>query len=241
LAHVVLGTAIPMTSPQAADNGRRRRRTPSQVRSRETFEAICAAAADLIADEGITALNTNAVAQRAGVSITSVYAYFPDKWAIVQELFDRFERLRVEYVADAFAQLQTAEDWRAGLVDAWRRLVRFRTEIPGGVALRRSADATPSLGEIHRAWSDRAARDFAAVIRARRPDVDDDEAYRVAWAATLVAGRLLDDVCVTGEIDEVKLKTATRLMLDWFAPYLDPPGAAGTVPGAAGTAPGDTD
>ena len=222
-----------MTSPQPADNGQRLRRTPSQDRSRETFDAICAAAADLIADEGITALNTNAVAQRAGVSITSVYAYFPDKWAIVQELFDRFERLRAEYVADAFADLQTAADWRVELADAWRRLARFRMEVPGGVALRRSADATPRLGELDRAWSGRAARDFAAVIRARRPDVDDDEAHRVAWAATLVAATLLDDVCVTGEVDEVKLKTATRLMLDWFAPYLDPPGAAEAAAGDA--------
>jgi AcrR family transcriptional regulator len=199
-----------------------RRRTPSQDRSRETFEAICAAAADLIAESGITALNTNAVAQRAGVSITAVYAYFPDKWAIVQELFDRFERLRSQYLERAFAELRTADDWRLGLTSAWRALVRFRIEVPGGVALRKAVDATPRLGEIDRAWSDQAARDFAAVIRARRPEIGEEEAYRVAWAATIVAGALLDDVCVTGEIDEVKFETAVSLMLRWFALYLDP-------------------
>jgi AcrR family transcriptional regulator len=210
-----------MTTPPSSE-GAARRRTPSQDRSRETFEAICAAAADLIAEEGITALNTNAVAQRAGVSITSVYAYFPDKWAIVQELFDRFERLRIEYLEAAFVGLQTAADWRVGLTAAWHALVRFRVEVPGGVALRKAVDATTRLGEIDRAWSDKAARDFAVVIRARRPEVGAEEAYRTAWAATVVAGALLDDVCVTGQIDEVKLDTATRLMLGWFAPFLDP-------------------
>ncbi len=209
-----------MTRP-GDDAIRRCRRVPAQGRSRETFEAICAAAAELIAEGGLTALNTNAVAQRAGVSITAVYAYFPDKWAIVQELFDRFERLRTEYLETAFADLRTADDWRLGLTVAWRALVRFRVEVPGGVTLRKAVDATPRLGEIDRAWSDRAARDFAAVIQARRPEVGEEEAYRVAWAATIVAGSLLDDVCITGEIDEVKFETAVRLMLGWFAPFLD--------------------
>jgi len=82
-------------------------------------------------------------------------------------------------------------------------------------------DATPRLGEIDRAWSDRAAHDFAAVIQARRPEVGEEEAYRVAWAATIVAGSLLDDVCITGEINEVKFETAVRLRLGWFARFLD--------------------
>jgi AcrR family transcriptional regulator len=217
-----------MTDPTSRQDTTRpgRRRTPAQERSRETFEAICAAAGALLAEGGITALNTNAVAQRAGVSITAVYAYFPDKWAIVQELFDRFERLRSEYIAVAFAGLRgVEEDWRLGLTTAWRALARFRVEVPGGVALRRAVDATPRLGEIDRAWSERAAWDFVAVIRTRRPDIREEEAYRFAWAATVVAGALLDDVCVTGEIDEVKFEAASRLMLDWFAPFLDEPTA----------------
>jgi AcrR family transcriptional regulator len=220
-----------MTDPAAASESTRPvlRRTPSQERSRETFDAICEAAGAILAEGGITALNTNAVARRAGVSITAVYAYFPDKWAIVQELFDRFERLRVEHLTERFAALQTTDDWRAGLVGAWRALVQFRMDVPGGVALRKAVDATPRLSEIDTAWSDTAARDFAALIRARRPDVNDDEAYRVAWTATIAAGALLDDVCSSGAIDEVKFETSTSLMLTWFAPFLDPadPGSDG--------------
>lgn len=215
------GAADDIADP--AEVGRRPgRRTPTQERSRETFEAICTAAADLIEEGGLVALNTNAVAQRAGVSITAVYAYFPDKWAIVHELFDRFERLRVDYLEDAFEGLRAAQDWRAGLVEAWRALVRFRVEVPGGVALRKAVDSTPRLGELDRAWSAHAARDFADVMRTRRPDIGEEEAYRVSWAATIVAGALLDDVCVSGAIDEIKFEMAASLMLRWFAPFLDP-------------------
>jgi AcrR family transcriptional regulator len=199
-----------------------RRRVPAQGRSRETFEAICAAAGEIIAEHGITALNTNAVARHAGVSITAVYAYFPDKWAIVGELFDRSERLRSEYLEGALEDLRLADDWRLGLTTTWRALVRFRVEVPGGVALRKAVDATPRLGEIDREGSERAARDFAVVIQTRRPDIGAEDAYRVAWAATIVVASLLDDVCVSGVIDEVKFDTAVALMLRWFAPFLDP-------------------
>ena len=205
-----------------SSNGPSRRRTPSQDRSRETFEAICAAAADLIEESGIQALNTNAVAERAGVSITAVYAYFPDKWAIVQELLERFERGRGEYLAQALSGMGTSADWRPVAEAAWRGLVRFRVEIPGGVALRKAVEASPQLGDHEQVWADRAARGFAGVIRARRPDVGEEEAYRAAWAASLVVTTLLDDVCASGEIDEPKLEMAIRLMLDWFGLYLDP-------------------
>jgi AcrR family transcriptional regulator len=200
-----------------------RRRTPTQERSRDTVEAILTAATGLIVEQGITSLNTNAVARRAGVSITAVYAYFPDKWAIVHELSARFERIRGDFLASAFVDMMAAEDWRATLRTNWRALARFRVEVPGGLALRKALNATPELAAIDRAQSERAARGFVAVIRARRPDIAEDEAYRVSWAATIAAGVLIDDVCWTGEIDEAKFEAACELGCAYLAPYLDPP------------------
>ncbi|MEI7744732.1 MAG: TetR/AcrR family transcriptional regulator [Chloroflexota bacterium] len=212
---------MPDADPESYE---RRRRVPSQERSRETVEAVCAAAAAIIEEDGLTSLTTNAVAKRAGVSITSVYAYFPDKWAIVHELSDRFERARGDYLADAFADLGAMADWRTELTGIWRRLARFRVEVPGGVALRRAITATPRLAQLDREQTARAAADFAATIRARRPDIDPDEASRVAWTASVAAGALIDDACWSGEIDEARLATGTRLMIGFLAPCLDPAG-----------------
>lgn len=220
-----------------------RRRRPAQERSRGTFDAICTAAAALIAEDGITALNTNAVARRAGVSITAVYAYFPDKWAIVQELLDRFERLRTEYLARTFEEMRSPTEWREGLLVAWRALVRYRVDVPAGVALRKAAHATPQLAAIDAAYTEHAARDFALVIRARRPDIDEDEAYRVAWATTIAAATLLDDVCAGGTIDEAKFDVASGLMISWLARYLDPetaPRRGAPGPGSPHSGPGTT-
>jgi AcrR family transcriptional regulator len=55
------------------------RKLPRQQRARATCEAILEAAAHIIGREGLAGFNTNAVAERAGVSIGSLYQYFPNK------------------------------------------------------------------------------------------------------------------------------------------------------------------
>jgi AcrR family transcriptional regulator len=65
------------------------RRSPRQDRSRETVEAILEAAAHVFEQHGYAAGTTNRIADRAGVSIGSLYQYFPNKDAIVVELMRR--------------------------------------------------------------------------------------------------------------------------------------------------------
>jgi AcrR family transcriptional regulator len=67
------------------------RKQPLQGRSRETFGAILEATARILEAEGLEAANTNAIAVRAGVSIGSLYQYFPDKTAIFAELIRQTE------------------------------------------------------------------------------------------------------------------------------------------------------
>jgi len=62
------------------------RKSPTQARSVATVEAILQAAAHILETEGLSACSTNAVARKAGVSIGSLYQYFPSKDAIMREL-----------------------------------------------------------------------------------------------------------------------------------------------------------
>jgi AcrR family transcriptional regulator len=57
------------------------RRKPKQARSQATYDSILEAAEQMLQREG--ELNTNRVAERAGVSIGTLYQYFPDKAAIL--------------------------------------------------------------------------------------------------------------------------------------------------------------
>jgi AcrR family transcriptional regulator len=67
------------------------RKQPLQERSRATVAVILEAAARILEERGLEGYNTNAVAERGGVSIGSVYQYFPNKDALTLALFARFE------------------------------------------------------------------------------------------------------------------------------------------------------
>lgn len=62
------------------------RKVPVQARSRKTYDAILKAAGQILMQEGQAGLTTNRVAERAGVSIGSLYQYFPNKHVIVVAL-----------------------------------------------------------------------------------------------------------------------------------------------------------
>src|ERR1041384_213374 len=71
--------AIPTTSP---------RRRPRQARAQATVEAIIKATARVLVDEGYDRASTNRIALAAGVSIGSLYQYFPSKEALVAALVE---------------------------------------------------------------------------------------------------------------------------------------------------------
>ncbi len=60
-----------------------KRRSPQQRRSRDTVEVIFEATARILLRDGRAALNTNLIAERAGISVGTLYEYFPNKVAIL--------------------------------------------------------------------------------------------------------------------------------------------------------------
>ncbi|GLS23658.1 TetR family transcriptional regulator [Labrys miyagiensis] len=66
------------------------RRAPVQQRSRERMDKILAVASALIGSKGSDQLKMGEVAEQAGISIGSLYQYFPDKSAIIRSLAERY-------------------------------------------------------------------------------------------------------------------------------------------------------
>lgn len=79
-----------MTEQQeAAETQTALRRKPSQRRSQDRVERILGAAEALIEAQGSDSMRMSEVAARAGISIGSLYQYFPDKSAIIRTLAER--------------------------------------------------------------------------------------------------------------------------------------------------------
>ncbi|PTM59764.1 TetR/AcrR family transcriptional regulator [Desmospora activa] len=65
------------------DDGIKPRKTPKQKRSQETVTFILEAAAQVFGEKGYKKTTTNHIAERAGVSIGTIYQYFPNKDALL--------------------------------------------------------------------------------------------------------------------------------------------------------------
>ncbi|MGH7283880.1 MAG: TetR/AcrR family transcriptional regulator [Polyangiaceae bacterium] len=99
------------------------RKSPNQDRAKATVEAILTATAHVLVKEGYDRASTNRIAIEAGVSIGSLYQYFPSKEALVATLLERhmadmmqvFEDT-VERLADAPLEVATRELVKAMIV-----------------------------------------------------------------------------------------------------------------------------
>src|SRR5580658_648976 len=77
------------------------RKAPGQTRSKETVNVILEASARILEADGLHGFNTNAVAAKAGVSVGSLYQYFPNKDAILLALINSFENATQEAILEA--------------------------------------------------------------------------------------------------------------------------------------------
>ena len=112
-----------------------KRRIPRQARAAGTVEAILEGAAQVLEAGGMAAFTTNAVAERAGVSIGTLYQYFTDKQALLRAIAERELKETLTNVAKVLSEGddQPAEQRVRGvvrvLVNAFRGRQRARKAV----------------------------------------------------------------------------------------------------------------
>jgi AcrR family transcriptional regulator len=109
-----------MTAKAARTSVRRR---PKQRRARQTVEAVLDAVVRLLKRDGFKAITTNRIAEVAGVSIGSVYQYFPDKRAIFTALHQR----HVDHI-DRMVQTKLVEHAASSIEELMRAMVEGMVE-----------------------------------------------------------------------------------------------------------------
>jgi AcrR family transcriptional regulator len=128
------------------------RKRPVQSRAVETVAAIIEAAARILESDGLEGFNTNAVARAAGVSVGSLYQYFPGKDAIMVGLIrreadafrDRLQRAAIvasgPSLSEAIAVLATAAVGRLTARPRLARILDFEEQRLGLAGEAREAD-----------------------------------------------------------------------------------------------------
>jgi AcrR family transcriptional regulator len=92
------------------NHSRRRRKEPRQSRGRTTVDIILKATARVLLEDGYDAFTTKRVAQVAGVSIGSLYQYFPNKQALLVALVENHQQTRVEQLGRMISELAPLEE-----------------------------------------------------------------------------------------------------------------------------------
>lgn len=195
----------------------------------EIVESILAAAERVIDQEGLPRFTTNRVAERAGVSVGSLYQYFPNKEAVLAELARRLEHRTREQLLHI---LDTSRD--VPLAATAARVVDALLDGIGGLAFRRAL-----LEEVPSAWKlevssevDAEMRERLRVTLAGRADVRRGDPALMAW----VIAHAIEGVV------EVTVRTAPELvaqpgfrgeLIELATRYL---AAAGREPGSPGAA-----
>jgi AcrR family transcriptional regulator len=81
------------------------RKHASQERSRATVDALIEATARILVREGFDRASTNRIAEEAGVSVGSLYQYYPCKEALVAAVIDRHNEELMQVVRGALAEV----------------------------------------------------------------------------------------------------------------------------------------
>ncbi|CAD7712951.1 hypothetical protein LMG31884_03580 [Xanthomonas hydrangeae] len=164
-----VSTSLPLPAP---------RKAPQQARSRATVEVIRQASIQVLVADGLRGCTTTRVAERAGVSVGSVYQYYPNRQAMLIALL----QWHLQTVSDA-VELACAQQHGCALAQQCEVLVRAFVQ-----AKLQHVDVSRALyaiAELHGGavlWSQahkRSQRAFAAAL-ATASDVRFDDCQAVA-------------------------------------------------------------
>lgn len=115
----------------AAPSGLRPRKTPRQQRALATLDAIFEATIQLLVKDGPAHLTTTRAAERAGVSVGTMYQYFPHKQALIYALNERYLNALAERIEATCREQhgRCAGDMVEALIDTYWRAKTERPDV----------------------------------------------------------------------------------------------------------------
>jgi AcrR family transcriptional regulator len=160
---------------------------PQQARSAATLARVLRAAEEIASSAGVEELTMTGVAERAGVSVGTIYRRFEDKEQLVSALTERMLDRREEFVAE---RLRKAEPSLSGVMDAYAHALLQSFSDSGTLfpELLRARGAKPSergartITEVHRLLLD-AAAPYVDEIRRSDPQAALDTVARALLGA----------------------------------------------------------
>lgn len=119
------------------------RKLPKQARSRKRYDHMLNSAADLFAQHGVSQVTTNHIAAEAGVSIGSLYQFFPNKEAMIEALIERYMEQMGQIFPDTLDTNIPITQVIRGVIT---KIVAFKGKNEGFESVLVGLEGTPSAG-----------------------------------------------------------------------------------------------
>ena len=194
------------------------RKQPKQTRATELVTAILEAAVQVLASEGAQRFTTTRVAEKAGVSVGSLYQYFPNKAALLFRLQSDEWRQTGGLLRDIF------EDTRQPPLDRLRSLVHafIRSECEEAAVRGALNDAAPLYRDTPEARQARASgeRTAQAFMREALPDAPDAVRALAGELVMMTLSAVGKDFSGSPRTS-AEIETYADAMADMFCAYLE--------------------
>lgn len=197
------------------------RRTPVQTRSQRTVEAIIESATELLVTEGLEGFNTNAIAARAGVGVSTLYGYFDDKHAVLRRIAEDLEAGRDAVLAERLAGFSAEDDWRRWAAQTIEALVAYRRAYPVGDQIRTAMQTIPEFRAMQQVNDERRAAALAGVLATRAGGASAEQVGAVARVALVANVHVLDWACRSGRVDQAMVAAHTAMLISLLGTVLD--------------------
>ena len=165
-------------------------RLPQQARSRERFNRILEAAAELFVEIGYESVTTDEIAARANTSVGGLYRFFPDKLAVFHALLDRY----LNQLRELFETLHNDETFHLPLETYISQLVNgFDQFVSANPAFRTvfvQSRLISTTVAMNTAFNQEIAQQLAAFLAVRNSALEPSQRELVATISVEVASAL---------------------------------------------------
>ncbi|MGR6090149.1 TetR/AcrR family transcriptional regulator [Brevibacterium sp. CSND-B09] len=198
-------------------------KAPEQKRAQVTFNRIVSAAVGLLLERGLTALNTNAVAEGAGVNVASVYSYFRNKESILYFLAEFYEGSRVALVASGAERIRNGADWKQTVAEIIDAMVDFRIAHPGCVVVRNAVASVPDSPDFDAASTREAAESLTECFLRLSPTSSLQTLRKVTLFFADTVTVTVDRAFATMPHDAQAIAYLKEMSEAWLSTYIDAP------------------
>jgi AcrR family transcriptional regulator len=199
-----------------------KQKVPVQKRAEKTVDLILETAAKLIQEVGLEGFNTNLLASQAGVNISTIYRYFPNKNKIIEALYGRWKAKVNKMLSGVLSATDSNKNWRNLFDQGISGYIALVKEEKNFADLRMAMLASPELRIIDNRNNMNHADAFAKAFRDYGVELPEKQLRAITQSFVLIVANMVDFSVMEGQNIAEELEVELRVIYrSYFTNYLD--------------------